>query len=630
MAALVTMQPLPRLVTIGLTLWVVLSTAVALRSQEIVAARWGFDGRVRTATYNLLTVEVRNPTSDPWEDALVLSRSSGVARIGLEHAVPVFLAPGQTRRVQFAAYVANETDGWSLRWQAGQLQGFDVPPAREGQSAFVLLDADDGLQRPIKNLRSFPAGAFPTTVAVTDLLDDVVLDHVPDFDGPRRRAFLDWLRKGGRLHVLRDAAARPLRFGSGDFEGLDDPADEANATFERLRYGAGEIYRYPLTRAQMDKGGFRRKGLEFNPLQQRDRDERDIRDEQYRPDDGLLANLRSRVQPDHSWGLIFLLALAFVVMVGPVHWWLVRRKPEFGPRPATARAEARGHLEAEEDGRGEVFAWRRPPGALDRLRGGLGWVGSIVYLVAVVLLFTWLFLRVGARGYGEATRLDTLAVAESLGDGRWDVDAISNLFVTSGDSYRIDVPGEQGVVSAGPVREPVRGEAVSGRGAHLVLDVPLFSAQRYVRRSIAAHAGPVVRAESWGRWAPAGRVEQWPDDCEFAYWISDDSCWDVDAGLRLTNPVNLGDKVRTALDRQAQLSGVWGGSPEAPPELKGQLLAFERLGLLSSEARKAFRLRRDGVLLVMTRLPEDLEVSGLDVAESGFVVYIVRVPRPSQ
>ena len=623
------MQPLLRLIAVCATFWVVLSIGRSLSGQEIVGAQWGFDGQVRTATYNLLTVEVRNPTSDPWEDALVLSRSAGVARVGLPHSVPVFLAPGQVRRVQFAVYVANETDAWSLRWEVGQLQGFDVPMARQGQAGFVLLERDGSLQAPIKNLRTFRVDSWPTTVAVTDSLEDVVVDHVPDLDGPRRQVFLDWLAKGGRLHVLLDPGGRRLRFGDG-FEGFDAMAEESNPAWERLRYGAGEIYRYPLTRGMIDKGGFRRKGLEFNQLETRERDDQDIRDEAYRPDELLKDSLRQRVQPEHAWELIFLLALGFVVLVGPVHWWLVRRREVLGPRPATRRRYARGvSVDDGEQEYGEVLGSRWSPTGVGRLSGSLGWVGSIVYLVAVVMLFTWLFLRVGARGYGESTRLDTVAVAEALGGGRWDVDAISNLFVTDGDRYRVDVPGDQGVVSAGPVREPVRGRAIQGRDAHLLLDVPLFSSRPYVRRSVVSLDGPVVTTSgSWNQGVPIGRVDNWPVASEYACWIYDNAVWEVNSALAPGAVESLSNIVRSVLDRQAELASQWGDARAAPPRLMGLSLALERLGLLSKEARQAFRASRTAVLVVIAPLPDPARVSGLDMTEAGYITYIVRVPAP--
>jgi len=597
------LRPMPRPVFVAALALALL--AARAPSQEIVSSSWGFDGSVRTATYNLLTVSVRNPTADPWEDELVLTRRAGVTRVGLPLVQPVFLAPGQVRIVQFAPYVADDLESWSLEWRSGQVQPVDVPAVRTGQDGFVLLEEEPSLRKPIKNMPRFPARWWPATVAATDAVRDVVLDHVPDWDEQRREAFLDWVRSGGRLHVLRGVNSRALEFGDG-LDWLDAAPTEVFATYERLDVGAGDVYRYPLTRQMIDKGGFRRRGLELDALELRNRDNLDASLARWRPDRQVIDTLRLLVRADHSWGLIFFCSIGFFVVVGPLHWWLAR------PRKAGSGR------------RGEAQGWK-----------GLGWKASVLYLVASIAIFTWLFLVIGARGYGETTRLHTMGVARSLGEGRWDVDLASNLFVTDGDLYTVAVPGEQAVVSAGPVREPVRGAARSGRDAQLRLDVPLFSSRPFLRRSVLSMQGPVVRSARWpaGSSSPELEITNWPVEKVLeSFWIERNVVRPVAA---MSQPVGRGQAIVRFLN--AEGVETWSAEghhniadlrlADVAPDL-AKLLLGDALRLMTKEERELFADAKSGVLAVIAALPEAAKVSGLSVGEDGYVVYLVPV-RPS-
>src|SRR5687767_11205985 len=154
---------------------------------------WGFDGSAVAQSFNILTVEVRNVGTQPFEGTLILDDGG---RFGHRTSAPyrqqIFVAPGATRNVQFYPYFSGGFGDCRITWK--EQGGGDVPidaPAMGSPAVVLLADFDAPNLRSVR-MRAFNEANFPPTAAATDALRAVVLDHQPRWDAPRREAFLDW------------------------------------------------------------------------------------------------------------------------------------------------------------------------------------------------------------------------------------------------------------------------------------------------------------------------------------------------------------------------------------------------------------------------------------------------------
>ena len=91
---------------------------------------------------------------------------------------------------------------------------------------------------------------------------------------------------------------------------LNDPSPS-------FHVGQGVVVRHPCVRAQFGAQQRRESGV----LPPRSAD-----DEVPQPLQAqLLDRLRAVIEPHHDWGVIFLAAFFYLVLVGPLHWALARR-----------------------------------------------------------------------------------------------------------------------------------------------------------------------------------------------------------------------------------------------------------------------------------------------------------------
>ena len=208
---------------------------------EIREKRWGFDGRVRAGRFNVLSVLVANPEARVFDGEFVLEDRRGMEKsVGAPVVQPVYLAAGTRRWVQFHVFINEPGGDWNLRWGKGARDNEKIDGAQAGAPARVLLIDPESAFATTGGLRAFPDDLFPTTVAATDALDAVALDHVPRWEPVRREAFLDWLRRGGTVHLLHGADGQFPQF------------PEALAMLNGERVGAGRVVRHDAVRAAMN------------------------------------------------------------------------------------------------------------------------------------------------------------------------------------------------------------------------------------------------------------------------------------------------------------------------------------------------------------------------------------------
>ena len=395
---------------------------------------WGFDGKVMPNTFTLLSIEVSNHGAKAFDGDLVLLDLGNSAPAKLA----IYLAPGTSRWVQFHPYVGNYVPGWRLRWKDDRDRDEDLGQPPTGPPATVLLVDPEAPGMRAARMRVFAENLFPTTVSATDGLGAVVLDHQPRWDAAHREAFLDWVRRGGIVHVLPGSDGAVPQF-SDDFAPLNI------AVGDRQRVGAGLSVKHAITRTEITEQWLTAHGFPSAELKT---------DGQGNISDGdgfVFHKLAAITRPHINWGFIYGLTIIYVTLVGPVFYIMRKRNYRV-------------------------------------LLGGF---------LATVALFAWVFTVIGRRGYGEKQIYHSIAIARPLGAGRFDVQEWIHAFATTGDIYRFthgDGGQIYGVHSEG---DTVRGEIREGKESHFATDIPLFSSQSFLHRGVMKADDPGLKVETW-------------------------------------------------------------------------------------------------------------------------------------
>ena len=413
--------------------------AFALAAQAELVVRnpvAGFGGKFVPDHFNLLSIEVQNTGSQPFEGRISLD-DGGHSSGGVPYVQQIFVSPGATRWVQFCPFVTSY-QRWSISWSdaAGHeysmrlMRGDDSMPS--GAPVTVIFNSPDAPHSQQARLPSFMENLFPVSVTATDGLYAAALDHVPRWDAPRRQAFRDWVYRGGIVHLLQGVDGKHPEF--------SDELAPLNIAGERGVFGAGQIVKHTQTRESItagmlgaepqllaDAGGY----TEVSPALTR-----------------LLADI---TKPDIPWGFIYLLTVVYVALIGPGFY--LQRKRDY--------------------------------------RVMLGALG------VTVVVFAWLFTVVGRRGYGERQILQSVGYAESLGGNRHIATQWMHAFATSSDHYQFQYPGSghayASLASSGTVKATVR----SGADAAFFADIPLFSGRPFIHSGVLTGDDTTVEVTGW-------------------------------------------------------------------------------------------------------------------------------------
>jgi hypothetical protein len=427
------------------------STAHAV---DLVDVRWGYDGKVVRNRFNILSILVNNPRPDAFDGELVLQKLMGAGQpVDAPVVEGVFVGPFGERWVQFYPYIGNEWEEWSLeirpvKGRRGPTLKLNAP--RNGWPARVLIESAQNPARRSLPVKRLPDVLFPPFVTATDPLQAVLFDSVPNWDEPRRQAFLDWLYRGGTAFILHDSNNNAPRFPAA-LGVLNSPLDVTT-------YGAGRVIQTPLSRGELNEESLTRtfaalpkrlvldRNQELKELPAFDVDEQDQTQALNYYDDpsdplssaSFLSRLRSMTKPKHNWAILHLLFWSYIALVFPGCYLVGRKWADY----------------------------------------------RVVYLslLGVVGVFSLLFGLVGQRGYGEATAVHAVAIARPLADGQVDVSQWSNSFVTMGGDYEFRHTGNGILYSTSNVSEAVKGEIRNGAEAAFVVDIPPFSSREFTHR----------------------------------------------------------------------------------------------------------------------------------------------------
>lgn len=408
-------------------LWLafLLLTATALPALEVREMIWGFDGKVVPNRFNILSVLVVNDAPVPFDGTISFFKSHGLGnRIGAPSKTACYLSPQTARWLQFYIFADNQYDQWRLEWGRGPDDHRDLEAPKWGSPAQVWLTDDSALLSASSAFKQFPEALFPATVAGAGGLESVLLDHAPHWETAKQLAFLDWLRAGGKLHLLLGTDGRLPLF-SGELSVLNESA-------ERVRWEAGMVTRHPSTIREIRK----KEVLD------------DDRDRDFKPEkmagSGLttrnfLNSLAGLSRRHYNWAAIYLLGIAFVVLVGPGNLRAARKIADY------------------------------------RFR--------ILLLLGTIAAFTFLFSWVGRRGAGEMNVVHSISLARAVGGDTYNVLQWVNAFAAQGAHYTITHPAPHNLYDTGDEYEAVNGWIQNGKDGMLVVDIPMFSRRGFLHQA---------------------------------------------------------------------------------------------------------------------------------------------------
>ena len=416
-----------------LALW--LALAAPLGALDVRETLWSFDGHFVPERFNPLSVLVANPGDMPFDGEIVLASTGG--QRGPEYVLPLYLAPHTTRWVQFQVFMSVNAGEYALRWGRGAREHYEVElrPTAGPPACVWLRDADNPFTSS-GAMKSFPDVLFPTTLAATDGLDAVVLDYAPRWEAARREAFLDWLKRGGTVHLLPAS--------NGQYPVFSEVLEVLNGGGDVPRIGLGRVVRHQISGRELSEKYLAGHGYPARTLRQT---QSPI---VYDLDALLLRRLSGLTRPAVSWSLIQLLTLAYIAAIGPLHY---------------------------------------------RFRRRLDYRLSIGVFLGVVIFFATALGVIGRRGYGESQTVHSLTIARALGDGRHDVTQWISAFATAGDIYTLTHAAPANLYAAPSDLDAASTRILNGKDGRMLADIPLYSSKAFVHRAVMTGDDTAVTVE---------------------------------------------------------------------------------------------------------------------------------------
>lgn len=578
-------------------------SVAAQDSGEIAIERveWGFDGKAVQRGFTPLSVLISNPSPGPAEGTIRLSRSIQLtSRVGAVHAEDFYISAGESRWVQFTPYVMGDWESWALDWGPARSQCYDVPTPNLGDPAVVMVDDPDDLSFG-GSLKRFDQALFPVSVTGTDSLGAIALDFAPDWQGARAQAFVEWLRRGGRVYVLLGP--------DGQYPEFPSALDPLNQTSERVRVGAGLVKRLPLRSSDLTRETVQSLILDDErPTAQSGAASRQTpyllgRMIGWDRDRQLFIDLESLARFHRNWWLIYIAVFLYLLAIYPGCYSL-------GRNVANVR----------------VF-----------------YAGFFGCTALFSVLFTWL----GDLGSSEVSRARSAAIAYQLEDGLYDVTQWSSVAVVNGGEYELKHGGSGRLYSTCQEIEAVDGTITTGANGALRLDMPPVSTRTVLHRTRLPAPGLGLRLDgflademglsSLNLSTGAG----FPRDVEAAFaahrgrihalHVGDGRLALADRGTATTSFLN-----DLELFAYQFRQGAWGVRP-VETEIDEEDLLYDSsmrtlignsFGLRNQAAPETLNVPPDLVrVFVYAPLPPEFFVAGRDFPDqTGRVLYVVDLP----
>jgi hypothetical protein len=252
---------------------------------------------------------------------------------------------------------------------------------------------------------------------------------------------MDWLYRGGIVHLSQGPARETPSFPQG-LGALNNP-------LPRFRVGAGTVIRHNSRAVDITEKDLVQSG--FAPLKPPEAHTGGWG--MFSLDTQALQRIGAIVRPDHNWGLIYLVALCYIVLVVPVNYRLGKKSKGY---------------------------WR-----------------PLLFFLAMVVGCTLILGHIGRRGHGETTAMYTVGYARHLGDEFYDVTQWINAFVTKGDTYTVTHAGDYSLYITGQDEEMVSGVSRAGKEGSLTVDIPVFSRRPFIHRARMQGPQAAVTIHEW-------------------------------------------------------------------------------------------------------------------------------------
>ncbi len=422
-------------------------TSPAEADIQVLDAKWGFDGFSRYKSFVPLRIVMKNRSPQLQTLKLQLTRADALHDQGEVLEQEITLSADTTRVIVMNPFVSDPGETWTLRW--GQSEAESLPV--KGQSAddgIVFITSTADLIHRSGSLPVMNEDEFPTSVTALDALRVVFLDQEPRWPGARRKAFQEWLLKGGKVVVLNLPDGSTPKFANG-FEYL-------NVTQPLTPYGSGKIQRLTLSPQQVTKKIIETKVL-GRPLTGGDLKQKLAAYKEatrghgyWNPTmttagvpilsysrDSVLTELKDLAGTRQHWGLIYLTVFAYVGWHWRIGWrWGIMEKQP-----------------------GRFYGW----------------------LVGLSLGFSLLFFVFGRAGAAGEDRVRSVMIARRMTNGLYDVEGWSVLATgLTGGEHAFAVPGS-GQLYGGT--ESYGSTPLLTRDGKLTADLSAFSTQKVAFRT---------------------------------------------------------------------------------------------------------------------------------------------------
>lgn len=583
--------------------------------------RWGFDGASQANTFVPVSIEIHNQSDLPWQGELHLGQVMGASRSQVPQVMPLSLQGRESRWVQFCVLTHFAVEEWEVSWGPGAGHSASLPPVRVGRKSTVLIHDASSVNLAEGALKRFPEDLFPQSVTACGGLRSVALDHAPFWQGARAQAFLDWLRGGGRVEILRNAR--------GEWPVFPAPLTELNQSLPTYRVGIGLVRRLDLQASQLDGEILRRERvLDESPVDASTEATRRLSqtsgslgfgfNTSWDVNSGIFSRLRTTLAFRRRWWLIDLCVFAYVLALYPGCWYI------------------------------------------GRVRRNVG--GFYVAFAAATVLFSILFGLLGRLDESNTSRIATAGAAREVGDGTFEFSEWTLWRAAAGGTFAAGHPGSGHCYSTTDAMDALTGVVrISGRlqpgpvgSAEFNLPPASMQSLRHSSRVTIPRPRPqILQLQS-----EEGRLEQLrvsvagsPAEHPLHAWgLLRGRCWQLEVeGDSITLPAKpVSENLALVLEERLDLNattwgftprlGRTGGNPEEDRDwqaIRQQLMPWlvgHSLGLTDELHPRYLQTQSNDVrLAVLSPLPTELRATSEDFADQiGCVLFLYNLSSPAK
>lgn len=432
---------------------------------------WGFGNQTVYRRFSPVSILIHNNSDREVEVNLALQKVSLTKQpLDLKlNREKVYFSPNASRWVHFYPFTSDDQELWQLSWGTEANQSYMLPATRLGPPVVVVLQQSDIAQKTNTFLKRYPEEIFPTLVTATDGLAGLATDHAPRWQASQAKTCLDWLSRGGQLHLFHNADGKLPEF-EGEMAVLNSPETP-------MRFGLGQVIRHTSDLSTIDKE-FAETVLQVIPS----RGNKDISQPQNRRkkeitsyaeidtpygfdlDSAIFGLLKKEAVNSTRWILIYLTVTVYVLAVFPTLYTISRSTKTFR--------------------------------------------NTCLYFLAIPALFSIIFYAVGYRDPHANTEGRFVALARPLHSGTVDVTQWDSVSVSSAGQYAITHQGTQQLYSMADGASFKRKTGGIHNAPQGQIDVPMyaFSSQNIIHRAI--YKQKIFEVSVIDREEEGGRLQQ--------------------------------------------------------------------------------------------------------------------------